>query len=349
MPHELAHVCATTLSHVNERRRAVAHLQNADARNRFAHEALDELKVEPAVPYDENARLVFPVRRFEPGAHRRRPRLDALVTFSTEFGKVAEIRDPPLQVRRVPTDDFVARQALDATGRDFGKGGIHLRVRRTAFAAHDFGRLERATQGRRVCDVPSKSDREEPAPEARRLLPAELGERRIDPALQSPDCIALAFAVPNEQNVHLEVPVVDIDITYQDDLHCSAVHRPSKTELATDAPVDNQGRGASFSPTDLVATGLGTCMATTMGIVAQRKGYALDGLRVHVKKVMTTTPPRRIARLECELAVPTATAQALNDEARTELEHTAHNCPVRLSLLDAVEVPVRFEWGSQQR
>lgn len=139
--------------------------------------------------------------------------------------------------------------------------------------------------------------------------------------------------------------MVDIDITYEGDLHCSAVHRPSQTELATDAPVDNQGRGASFSPTDLVATGLGTCMATTMGIVAGRGGYPLDGLRVHVKKVMTSTPPRRIARLECELTVPSTTAQLLSPDARAELEHTAHNCPVRLSLLDAIQVPVRFAWG----
>lgn len=139
--------------------------------------------------------------------------------------------------------------------------------------------------------------------------------------------------------------MVDIDITYEGDLHCSAAHRPSKTQLATDAPVDNQGRGASFSPTDLVATGLGTCMATTMGIVARRKSYSLDGLRVHVKKVMTATPPRRIARLECELFVPTTTALTLSDEARADLEQTAHNCPVRLSLLDAIEVPVRFAWG----
>jgi putative redox protein len=140
--------------------------------------------------------------------------------------------------------------------------------------------------------------------------------------------------------------VVDIDITYEGDLHCSAVHRPSKTALSTDAPVDNQGRGASFSPTDLIATGLGTCMATTMGIVARRQGYALDGLTVHVKKVMTTTPPRRIARLEVELSLPETSARTLGADARAELEHTAHNCPVRISLLEAIEVPVRFDWGS---
>jgi putative redox protein len=141
-----------------------------------------------------------------------------------------------------------------------------------------------------------------------------------------------------------EGSVVDIDITYDGDLHCTATHRPSGTQFGTDAPVDNQGRGETFSPTDLVATGLGTCMATTLGIVARRRGYALDGLAVHVKKVMTAAPPRRIARLEVELTVPAPTSRSLSTEARAELEHTAHTCPVRLSLLDSIEVPVRFEW-----
>jgi putative redox protein len=138
--------------------------------------------------------------------------------------------------------------------------------------------------------------------------------------------------------------VVDIDIQYAGDLHCSAAHRPSRTQLETDAPVDNQGRGESFSPTDLVATALGTCMATTMGIVSRRKSYVIDGLRVHVKKIMTASPPRRIARLEVELALPKAKGTALDGAARADLEQTAHNCPVRLSLLDAVEVPVKFDW-----
>lgn len=138
--------------------------------------------------------------------------------------------------------------------------------------------------------------------------------------------------------------MVDIDIIYEGDLHSSAAHRPSGSRLETDAPVDNLGRGQAFSPTDLVATGLGTCMATTMGIVARKKGYVIDGLRVHVKKIMTSTPPRRIARLETELSLPAALGNALGPEARAELEHTAHTCPVRLSLLDAIEVPVQFDW-----
>jgi len=140
--------------------------------------------------------------------------------------------------------------------------------------------------------------------------------------------------------------VVDIDITYEGDLHCGAQHRPSQTRLATDAPLDNQGRGQAFSPTDLLATGLGTCMATTMGIVARRKGYAIEGLRVHVRKIMTSSPPRRIARLEAELRLPAALGAALSAEARAELEHTAHTCPVRLSLLEAIDVPVTFDWDA---
>ena len=139
--------------------------------------------------------------------------------------------------------------------------------------------------------------------------------------------------------------MVDIDIEYEGDLHCAAIHRPSKTAMTTDAPVDNQGRGASFSPTDLVATGLGTCMATTMNIVGRRKNYSeLTGLKVHVQKHMTSTAPRRIARLSVELTIPAATASAFDASARAELENAAHTCPVRLSLIEALEVPVVFDW-----
>src|SRR5258708_26082408 len=74
----------------------------------------------------------------------------------------------------------------------------------------------------------------------------------------------------NEESAH----VVDIFLEYQGDLQCRAVHGPSSAVLVTDAPVDNQGRGESFSPTDLVATGLGACMATVMGILARKHGYA---------------------------------------------------------------------------
>ena len=137
--------------------------------------------------------------------------------------------------------------------------------------------------------------------------------------------------------------MVDIHIGYLGELHCEAKHGPSQRTLETDAPLDNHGRGQSFSPTDLVATALGTCMATVMGIKARSRGFDLDGMNIHVKKLMTAAPPRRIARLEVAVRVPADVTQRVQD-GRGELEHAANTCPVRLSLLDAIDVPVAFEW-----
>ena len=137
--------------------------------------------------------------------------------------------------------------------------------------------------------------------------------------------------------------MVDIYLEYQGDLHCRAEHGPSKAALVTDAPLDNQGRGESFSPTDLIATGLGTCMATVMGILAKKRGFDLNGLSIHVEKTMTKTPPRRIARLAVNIAVPKSATEKVA-AARTDFERAAHECPVRLSLLEAIEVPVVFDW-----
>jgi putative redox protein len=91
--------------------------------------------------------------------------------------------------------------------------------------------------------------------------------------------------------------MVTMQFEYQGDLHCRAVHGPSGTELNTDAPTDNQGRGESFSPTDLVATALGTCMLTVMGIAARTLNIDIAGTKATVEKEMTTAFPRRIARL----------------------------------------------------
>ena len=140
--------------------------------------------------------------------------------------------------------------------------------------------------------------------------------------------------------------MVDIFVEYQGDLHCLAKHGPSASVLATDAPLDNQGRGESFSSTDLVAAALGTCMATVMGIAARKRGFALEGTRVHVKKVMTKQPPRRIAELIVQVTFPKAVTLSVGP-ARAELEHEADHCPVRLSLLDAVVVPTHFDWQTE--
>lgn len=134
--------------------------------------------------------------------------------------------------------------------------------------------------------------------------------------------------------------MVRIDVRYEGGLRCHAVHGPSGQQLSTDAPVDNQGRGESFSPTDLVATALGTCMATIMGIVADRHAWNIDGLSMTIAKEMTSEAPRRIRRLEVVIDGP----GGLDAAAKSTLENAAHTCPVRLSILPAIDVPVTFRW-----
>lgn len=135
--------------------------------------------------------------------------------------------------------------------------------------------------------------------------------------------------------------MVQIDIDYLGELRCTAAHGPSQRELITDAPVDNHGKGESFSPTDLVATALGTCMLTIMGIFAERHGIDLRGTKVSVTKEMIADPLRRISRLasEIRLTLPSTHPQ------REALERAALTCPVHRSLHPDVEKPVRFVWA----
>ena len=136
--------------------------------------------------------------------------------------------------------------------------------------------------------------------------------------------------------------MVEIQIRYEGGLRTRAVHGPSSTALLTDAPLDNHGKGESFSPTDLVATALGSCMLTTMGIVAERHAWDISGSRARVVKHMVADPVRRIGKLEVLLTI----AGAHDERARTTLERTALTCPVHKSLSPAVEIPVQFEWGA---
>ena len=138
--------------------------------------------------------------------------------------------------------------------------------------------------------------------------------------------------------------MVDIYMRYEGGLHCSATHGPSSVLLATDAPRDNEGKGESFSPTDLLATSLGTCMLTTMGIAAHKHGWNIDGIELHVKKEMTRQPPRRVERLIARFDVPAAVAGGLDAETKSKLEHIARTCPVALSLHQTVAVETSFDW-----
>ncbi len=135
--------------------------------------------------------------------------------------------------------------------------------------------------------------------------------------------------------------MVNIKVEYQGELHCKAIHGPSGVELATDAPKDNRGRGESFSPTDLVATALGSCMLTIMGIAARTQNIDISGATAAVEKEMTATPPRRIERLAVRIHVP----HSLSPADKEKLEKAAHTCPVHRSLHPDVQIPIVFTWG----
>ena len=134
--------------------------------------------------------------------------------------------------------------------------------------------------------------------------------------------------------------MVSISVKYTGDLRCDAVHGPSDAKIATDAPTDNKGKGEAFSPTDLVATALATCMSTTMGIKAQELGVDLRGMTVSVQKEMSKDAPRRIIGLPSEVHIPLPK----DSPHREALEQAALNCPVHKSLPAEINRPTRFFW-----
>ena len=125
-------------------------------------------------------------------------------------------------------------------------------------------------------------------------------------------------------------------------MHTVARHLQSGTEIETDAPVDNQGKGERFSPTDLVATALGACMATTMGIKARDMKVDLRDMKLSILKIMKPDP-RRIAGVNVIFDFP-ATLQ-VDDKQREILERTAHTCPVMQSIHPDMEVKIEFNWN----
>jgi len=134
--------------------------------------------------------------------------------------------------------------------------------------------------------------------------------------------------------------MVKVSVDYTGDLHCNATHGPSQSKISTDAPTDNKGKGEAFSPTDLVATALATCMSTTMGIKAQELGVDLRGMTVSVEKEMSKDAPRRIVGLPSEIHIPLPP----DSPHRKVLEETALNCPVHKSLPREIRRPTRFFW-----
>jgi len=135
--------------------------------------------------------------------------------------------------------------------------------------------------------------------------------------------------------------MVKITGEYQGGLHCAAKHEQSGNTLVTDAPLDNQGRGGAFSPTDLAATALGTCMLTIMAMAARKHGVELRGTRFEVVKEMTKDLPRRIASVSVQFWLPVR-KDALPAGA---LEQACESCPVCLSLHPEVARNVALHWA----
>ena len=127
---------------------------------------------------------------------------------------------------------------------------------------------------------------------------------------------------------------------YQGSLRTQATHLMSGNSIITDAPPDNNGKGEAFSPTDLVCAALSSCMMTLMGILAEREGINLTGLKSDVVKIMASNP-RKIAEIQITFSHPNLIA---TDIQRQKLKHAALTCPVALSLSDQVKQTITFSW-----
>lgn len=133
--------------------------------------------------------------------------------------------------------------------------------------------------------------------------------------------------------------MVSIRTTYEGELRCTSTHEPSGTQLSTDAPKDNEGRGESFSPTDMVATALCSCAMTIMGIKGKKAGIDLRGMKGRVVKGMAADP-RRIVSAPVEFTIP----GDLDSEQRALLEDAARSCPVAQSLHPDIDATMTFHY-----
>jgi putative redox protein len=131
-------------------------------------------------------------------------------------------------------------------------------------------------------------------------------------------------------------------VVYEGGLRTTCTHLRSGSAFETDAPVDNNGKGERFSPTDLMATSLGTCMLTVMGIKARTMGFDLDGVKVEVEKIMKADP-RRVGGINLFFHIPPA-LENLDQKTKDILRHTGNTCPVQHSIHPDIEVHV--DWGA---
>lgn len=134
--------------------------------------------------------------------------------------------------------------------------------------------------------------------------------------------------------------MVKLHVKYEGGLHCNLTHGPSGSQISTDAPKDNHGKGETFSPSDLVSSALAGCMMTIMGIVAQRHNIKLEGAEAEVIKEMVQEPVRRIGKLTVSFKMPAG----IPAKERALLQRAAETCPVHKSLHPDIEIPVTFSY-----
>ena len=134
--------------------------------------------------------------------------------------------------------------------------------------------------------------------------------------------------------------MVEIDINYTGELHTTAKNLQSGAVIETDAPVDNQGKGEAFSPTDLCASSLGVCMLTILGIVAKNNDIDLGEVKGKVKKEMSPDLPRRISKISINFEIPLSS----NHPKKDLIEDAMLNCPVHHSLNPEIEKNIIFTW-----
>ena len=129
-----------------------------------------------------------------------------------------------------------------------------------------------------------------------------------------------------------------IKCSYLGDLNCEAIHLQSGNRIKTDAPLDHFGKGECFSPTDLLATSLGTCLLTIMAIKAKSKGFELGDIYLNIEKLMTQNNERKIKKLMIDIFIPDSTSNKTIDF----LKKASEDCPVSRNL--SQEIDIKISW-----
>jgi len=135
--------------------------------------------------------------------------------------------------------------------------------------------------------------------------------------------------------------MTNMSIKYSGNLRCEVVHAHSNTQIETDAPLDNKGKGERFSPTDLLCTSLATCILTTMAIAAEERGWRFEGVKAEFEKIMSSTP-RRVGEIKIHFTFPDLGYDNLMKE---KIQRYAHACPVSRSLNPEVLQTVTFSFN----